>query len=228
MQSRGERVLKAFLCDVGGVVVPWHPGRAERQLAALVGRENDMSFLTRAERLFQDEPWTGYGTGQLTTQEFIECLREELWLPGTLPDADIGRAVADVFDPPNQDVLAILHELRNRGIPTVAVTNIEPLRESWLGAKYDLWHQFEASVRSYKVKALKPDHRMYEAAHQMVTLKAGSCQVVFADDTLLNVEAAEQFGVVSHHFTTAEGLRSFLTKCGYLSQYPRDVQFSAW
>lgn len=206
------QALKVFLCDVGGVMIPFDNDKSVKWLAKLTGRP-DIDPNKVAE-LFTSPTWIGYGTGRVSDGEFCDFVRDFLWLPEAVTDREIKEAISKAFEPPSTDMLALLEELREEGIPTVAVTNIEPVRERFLFHLGLLFHT-DGIVRSYRVGALKPDPAMYEKALELARVPA-DC-VVFVDDTLANVKAAEAMGIRSFHYTgDVLALREFLVDCGFL------------
>lgn len=70
----------------------------------------------------------------------------------------------------------------------------------------------DGGILSYQDKLIKPDHAIYELLLSRYGLKAEEC--VFLDDTLANVEAAEEVGIHGIHFTTKEQAVADLRKLG--------------
>ncbi len=71
---------------------------------------------------------------------------------------------------------------------------------------------FERMFVSAEMRSLKPDPDIYlEVARE---LAIDPQQLVFIDNKLVNVEGATALGIPAHHFTTVDGLRSFLESLG--------------
>lgn len=67
---------------------------------------------------------------------------------------------------------------------------------------------FERMFVSAEMLSLKPDPEIYlEVARE---LAIDPEQLVFIDNKLVNVEGAAALGITAHHFTSVEGLRTFL------------------
>jgi putative hydrolase of the HAD superfamily len=67
---------------------------------------------------------------------------------------------------------------------------------------------FERMFVSAEMLSLKPDPEIYlEVARE---LAIDPQQIVFIDNKLVNVEGATALGITAHHFTTVDGLRTFL------------------
>lgn len=69
---------------------------------------------------------------------------------------------------------------------------------------------FDAIVVSGELGHAKPDPAAYNEMLRQLGVEARHC--IFIDDSKLNVKAAEQVGMVAHHFTGALTLRAFLTE----------------
>lgn len=70
----------------------------------------------------------------------------------------------------------------------------------------------DGGILSYQDKLIKPDHAIYELLLSRYGLKAE--ESVFLDDTLVNVQAAEEVGIHGIHFTTKDLAEEELRKLG--------------
>lgn len=104
---------------------------------------------------------------------------------------------------------AILHELRDGGVPLFAITNFS--HEFWPpfrareAAIFDL---FDDIVVSGEERLVKPDPAIYALALDRFGLSAG--EAIFIDDRADNIAAAERMGIAGHLFTGAGPLRAEL------------------
>ncbi|HUR65629.1 MAG TPA: HAD-IA family hydrolase, partial [Chitinophagaceae bacterium] len=76
--------------------------------------------------------------------------------------------------------------------------------------KYDFLHWFDGIVVSGEEKIRKPFPRIYQLLLERYSVKASD--VLFIDDNLRNINAAEALGIESHHFKNAAGLEEELNK----------------
>ena len=72
--------------------------------------------------------------------------------------------------------------------------------------------EMEGGILSYKEHLIKPEPEIYQLLLKRYGLKAE--ESVFLDDTLKNVEAAEEQGIHGIHFLTKEQAEKELRKLG--------------
>ena len=72
--------------------------------------------------------------------------------------------------------------------------------------------EMEGGILSYKEHLIKPEPEIYQLLLKRYGLKAE--ESVFLDDTLKNVEAAEEQGIHGIHFLTKEQAEEELRKLG--------------
>lgn len=193
--------VKAVLFDLGNVVVDWNPLQLYRQIFDTedeaqrfvseictlewhTEHDRGVSFAENAEPLIGQFP------------EYAEEIRtwRTRWLDmftGYVPGMD--DLLRDVFQSDAQ---------------VYALSNLSA--EVWQETAdlFPLLHQFEDVVVSGAEGMVKPDPRIYEIALTRVGLPAE--HILFTDDRLDNIEAAQAFGFQTHHFQGAHGLREAL------------------
>ena len=103
--------------------------------------------------------------------------------------------------------LAIVEELHDAGTRLALLSNAgsdfgDPYRRSPMGSL------FETVVVSAEEHVLKPDASIYRDTCARLGIDAG--QMVFVDNKAENAAGAEAIGAIGHHYTSPEGLRSFL------------------
>jgi putative hydrolase of the HAD superfamily len=67
---------------------------------------------------------------------------------------------------------------------------------------------FERMFVSAEMLSLKPDPEIYLEVARELAIEPQ--QLVFVDNKLVNVEGAAALGIAAHHFTSVDGLRTFL------------------
>jgi len=110
--------------------------------------------------------------------------------------------------------VAILDELRRRGVRLYALTNFS--RETWpiARARFDFLSWFEDAIVSGEHGIVKPDPRIFELAISRCRLDPE--RTAFIDDVPANVEAGRACGLHAIHFTSPEKLREDLRALGML------------
>jgi 2-haloacid dehalogenase len=205
------RAPRAVVFDLGGVLFDWNPEPVYRMLIPdAAARAHFLSTVcNHAWRVKQDAGQSlAEGTEELAAAhpQHAALIRQfyGLWpqmLRGTLPSG-----------------LAIFNGLRAAGVPLYALTNWAA--ETW---PYALTHHpflqgFRQIVVSGEVGMVKPDLPIYRLTHEAILRDlpgTALADVVFIDDTQVNVEAADRFGWRGIHHSdahathTATRLREF-------------------
>lgn len=112
------------------------------------------------------------------------------------------------------ETLAIVEELHDAGTRLALLSNAgfdfgDPYRRSPMGSL------FETVVVSAEEHVLKAAPSIYRDTCTRLGIDAG--QMVFVDNRAENAAGAEAIGAVGHHYTSPDGLRTFLQD---LSQQP--------
>jgi 2-haloacid dehalogenase len=195
---------KAVVFDLGGVLFDWNPEPAYRALIPDAAERAHFlaNVCNHAWRVKQDAGQSlAEGTDELAARhpQHAALIRQfyGLWpqmLQGTLPAG-----------------LAIFNRLRATGVPLYALTNWAA--ETW---PYAVQHHpflqgFRQTVVSGEVGMVKPDLPIYRLTHEAILRDlpgTALADVVFIDDTLVNVEAADRFGWRGIHHTDAQAART--------------------
>jgi len=182
------------LWDLGNVVVQWNPDKIMQML--------DMS----AER------------AALVRSELIES---SLWLDldrGVTTESDVASHLAATTDLQQEEVLHccdtvreslvdlqrsvdMLHRFSKASIPMYVLSNMSTVNYEYLRTRpyFDL---FEGIVVSAQEKLLKPDLKLFQVVLDRYNLDAQD--MVFIDDSLANIEAAQSMGMQGVHFKRSD------------------------
>ena len=126
-----------------------------------------------------------YESGQLTREEFYEAVRRPIGFRGDL--AEFGGYFADIFSE-MPGTIALHAELRRRGFKTYIFSNTNDLAIEHVRRNFPFFRNFDGYVFSYKVKAMKPDARIYEALEKL-TGRRGA-EILYIDDRPENAAGA--------------------------------------
>ncbi len=195
-------MIRAVISDFGGVLttplmgsfaafqdhtgVP--PEALGRAMQAIADRDG-------AHPLFELE------TGRITEERFLAELADAL-IPelGHRPKLHGFRQIYfDALDP-NEPMIELMRELRDRGLRMALLTNNvrewEPLWRSMLPVD----EIFELVVDSAFVGIRKPDRAIYELTLERLDGGVEASECLFVDDVLDNVETARSLGMTAIHF----------------------------
>jgi len=198
-------VISAVVLDIGGVLLDWDPRHLYRKLIADPAQMED--FLGR----ICTPAW--HRAHDLGADTELSC-RE---LAARHPElADLIMAWAhrgeEMVAGPVAGTPDVLAELRERGVPCYALSNMEADRFALRRARYDFFGLFDGCVISGVEGVAKPDREIFEILLSRYGLDAGS--TVFVDDQPRNVAAARAAGLTGIEFTAAGQLRRDLHGLG--------------
>jgi putative hydrolase of the HAD superfamily len=200
-----KSAIQALLFDLGGVVIEIDPARMLHAWAPL----SALSIGQMRKRLIADEPFRRHERGELDPADFFAHLRKVLRL-----DAD-DRAVAAGWNAllagEIPAALGLIEQVRTH-VPCFALTNTSPSHQAvWSTAYPRVVGAFERIYASHELGMRKPEPAAFR--HVVDAIGAEPGRVLFFDDSLENVQGAEQAGlraVQVHDSTDIErALRAF-------------------
>jgi putative hydrolase of the HAD superfamily len=196
--------IRAVVSDFGGVLTtPLFAAFAAFQDEVGISPEN----LGKAMRVGLDEgeelPLFRLERGEISEDEFIKRLEDGLEsILGHRPHLHHFRQKFWGALHPNEEMIALMHELKASGLKMAMLTNNvrewEPLWRSMLPVD----EIFEEIVDSAFVGCRKPEARIYELTLERIGMPAEAC--LFIDDLQPNIEGAEAAGMSAVHFRDNE------------------------
>jgi putative hydrolase of the HAD superfamily len=196
--------IKAIVSDFGGVLTT----PLLNSFAAIqddVGISAESLGLAMRHGLGEGEelPLFKLERGEISEDEFLERLSDGLEeILGHRPHLHHFRHMFfDALDP-NEEMIALMRELKASGLTMAMLTNNvrewEPLWRSMLPVD----EIFETIVDSAFVGCRKPEARIYELTLERIGMPAEAC--LFIDDLSPNCEGAEAVGMHAIHFRDNE------------------------
>jgi 2-haloacid dehalogenase len=201
-----EQGVNAVVFDLGGVLIDWNPRHLYR-------------------RLFADER---------TMDEFLATICTDEWHRPHDLGVDIDASCRELarVHPEYQDMIMVwaerheemaagqldetvevLRALKAAGVRCYALSNMEPGAFAIRQQRFAFMSWFDGYVVSGLEGVSKPDRRIFDILLQRYRLEPGGC--VLIDDSLGNVQAARELGMIGLHFTSAPQLRADLGDLGF-------------
>ena len=202
------KTRSAVIFDVGNVLYGWDPDSfLVRQIAddeARMRFVDDVGLWQWHDTLDAGRPYAE------AAAELSEKFPEYAHLIAAWSDR-----FGETITGPVPGVHALVEALDAKGVPLYAITNFSadfwpPFHER----ERAFFRRFRDIVVSGEVKLLKPDPAIYYLSLDRFGLRPRD--VLFVDDRMINVDAAEAIGMRGHLFTTAEDLRDRLEAEGLL------------
>lgn len=196
--------IRAIVSDFGGVLTtPLLNAFAAFQDDVGISPENLGLAMRNGVKEGEDIPLFKLERGEISEDEFLARLSDGLEaILGHRPRLHRFRHMFfDALDP-NEEMIALMRELKARGLRMAMLTNNvrewEPLWRSMLPVD----EIFETIVDSAFVGARKPEARIYELTLERIGVPAEAC--LFVDDLTTNCEGAEAVGMQAIHFRDNE------------------------
>ncbi|PHZ86187.1 HAD family hydrolase [Paremcibacter congregatus] len=194
--------ITALVFDIGNVVVKWDPRFAYKPL--FDGREEELDyFLTHVCTLAwhtRHDQGVPFNDNITRLQQQFPDHHEMIGLFETLWD--------QMFDGLIEETIALLYQLDAQQHPLYALTNFPAEKFTRFQQKHAFTALFKDSIVSGTEKITKPDPRLYEILLKRVGVAAQN--ILFIDDRMENLQAAEIFGIQTHLFTTPARLEEDL------------------
>jgi 2-haloacid dehalogenase len=194
--------------DLGGVLLDWDPRYLYRRLF----NGDDAAM----ERFLAHVCTPDWNREQDAGRPFAEAEAEAAARHPEM--AGFIRAWARDFDAmimgAIEGTVAILGELRDRGVPLYALTNWSAETFAGQPARFPFLGWFDGIVVSGREKLIKPDPRIFRLLLDRYGIDAG--RAVFIDDVAANAAAAATVGLRGIHFTGAGDLRRELAALALL------------
>lgn len=190
--------IDVFLFDLGNVLIYFSHEQMFAQVGALTGSHPSTvkSWFSEQGLLVLLE------TGKLTPREFAAEIRSRSVFEFT--DDQLSAAMSDIFTT-NEEMVALLPEIKARGKKLVLVSNTSAVHYDWEIRKNGWLTLFDEKVLSHEVGAMKPDPAYYRAAIKAAGILPERC--LFIDDIQANIEGARLAGFQTLHFTGTELFR---------------------
>jgi 2-haloacid dehalogenase len=200
-------VPDTVIFDLGGVLIDWNPRYLYRQLF-----DDEQAM----ERFLTEVCHSRWNEQQDAGRPWDEAIRQ---LSAEFPE-HAARIAAyrtrwdEMLSGPIHDSVAILHELRERGLRLYALTNWSNETFPLAFERYTFLHVFEGIVVSGAERMIKPDPAIFHVLLNRYGVDPE--RAVFIDDAPRNVDAAAKLGMHALHFRDAAALRTELAALGLL------------
>jgi putative hydrolase of the HAD superfamily len=198
--------------DLGNVLVYFSHERACRQMAAVASTPDCELTATDVRRaVFESGLEDLYEAGEITTAEFyVQFCRQT----GTRPDLDaLLLAASDIFWP-NDPMLSLVGELRDRGHRLGLLSNTNEAHWAFVtsGRYGQLPGGFDVLALSYQMGLMKPRQEMFHEAAALAGVSPG--EIFYTDDRPEHVAAARRVGYDAVQYTDTPSLLTELRRRG--------------
>lgn len=185
-------VVKVVCFDVGGVLIRIAQRWAEAARQANVTIREDFD----ETRIFTDAPFFDpYQSGEIEEEEYFQLLADYL---GLNEPALALKVHNHIMLEPYLGVDGLVQELNDAGLLTACLsnTNERHWQDMTGSGRFPANEKLRLRMASHEVKLQKPDSAIFRLFEQQA--QAEGAEIVFFDDTAVNIEAAKSLGWLAH------------------------------
>lgn len=192
-----KKKYSVIVFDLGNVLLPFN---YRIMLDKLEKIEKNLGH--RFLKFYQDNYHIhrSFEKGELSEEEFLDVMLANL--DNKLDRETFCNYYSKVFFE-NKNVTALLPELK-KNYKLVLLSNTNSIHWKYGWKDFDFIKYFDKLVLSYKVKAYKPEERIYKAVEDFTKKPPG--EHIFIDDIQEYSDAAKKLGWDAIHFTGYENL----------------------
>lgn len=148
------------------------------------------------ENFFHSDICIKYDLGKVNEFEFFETTKQTLGI-----DVGIEQFFFEftTLMRPDLRMIALRQVLKQNGVKVAVVSNISRYHYEYARRKWpEVFMGFDYLALSFRMKARKPDHRMYNAPAKRLGIPPERCLLI--DDLKINTDEFERWGGVGHHY----------------------------
>ena len=203
----GAAAVRAVVFDVGNVIVRWDPRTLYSKIFPDPGERDWFlaNVCTAAWHARTDAGVSFADNGRELVARYPEhtaAIRawEERWW--------------EMFSGPIPETEAVIEDLAARGVPMFGLTNMSAETVDGTLAMSPAFARLTELIVSGREGLMKPDPRIFELTARRAGL--APAELLFVDDSAVNVGAAAAAGFDIHHFSDPAALRPALAQRGLL------------
>ncbi len=176
--------------DLGNVVINWDVN----YILDSLGQPDTIRKLIQ-EELFQHKDWLDMDHGKKSERIVISdvCKRSSL-TPEMIEQALLAAKKSLLHIP---ETIELMHEIKSNGLDMYCLSNMSVETYEYIKDQ-KFFNLFRGIVISGIEKCMKPDKNIYKTILERYKLEAPNS--IFIDDSLPNIEAAKDLGIIGFHF----------------------------
>lgn len=138
------------------------------------------------------------GTGKTNIRKSFKVLKKKHDLSITF--ADFHSLYCNIFRENTEMKEFLENKLLDSRFKLYMLSNTDSSHINFINKNFPYVKHIKKRVLSYKVSSVKPDKKIYE--HLLTKMKISPEESVFIDDLRPNLDAAEEFGLKTIHYTS--------------------------
>ncbi|MBF0440804.1 MAG: HAD family phosphatase [Oligoflexales bacterium] len=198
-------MIKTLIFDLGNVLLYFSPQISIAQLSELSGNscEDIENFLFKSGLEWKSQ--LGVVSKTEIFGQFQSFCRKSFDID------EFCYAASNIFNP-NYSMIELLPRIKEKGLKTILLSNTNEMHFEFIKNNYSFINYFDEIVLSYKVRACKPDKKIFYEAVNRTCEKPN--EFLFVDDITDYVNAAREIGIQAVVYTTAKNYIEELNRQG--------------
>lgn len=197
-------MINTIIFDIGNVLLDFDPMEYLNKKYSV----DDSLFLYSA--IFNSSEWLELDRGSISDEKALKQIIERN------PDKEIllrneMSSFCTMFTPIDSSI-EILRQLENKNYNLLFLSNIHLRIFEYISIKYEILKYFNGGICSSKVKMLKPEKAIFISLIEKYKIKPSKS--LFIDDTIQNIEAANNLGFNTIHLKNPATLKGSLREFG--------------
>lgn len=184
-------MIKNIIFDLGNVLIRFKP---EEFINKNIKKEYREKFFNV---IFKGQEWADLDRGVLEYSDAVKIFSEKIPECSSEIKKLFDNYILDVLEPIEKNI-EIMKSLKGK-YKLFVLSNFHYPAFDYIFENWEFFKYFDGKVVSGHCKLLKPEKKIYELLCLTYSLKPNEC--VFIDDTKVNIEAAEEFGINGIHLT---------------------------
>lgn len=184
-------MIKNIIFDLGNVLIRFKP---EEFVNKNIKKEYREKFFNV---IFKGQEWADLDRGILEYSDAVKIFSEKIPECSSEIKKLFDNYILDVLEPIEKNI-EIMKSLKGK-YKLFVLSNFHYPAFDYIFKNWEFFKYFDGKIVSGHCKLLKPEKKIYELLCSTYSLKPNEC--VFIDDTKVNIEAAEEFGINGIHLT---------------------------
>lgn len=184
-------MIKNIIFDLGNVLIRFKP---EEFINKNIKEEYREKFFNV---IFKGQEWADLDRGVLEYNDAIKIFSEKIPECSLEIKKFFDNYILDALEPIEKNI-EIMKSLKGK-YKLYVLSNFHYPAFDYIFKNWEFFKYFDGKIVSGHCKLLKPEKEIYKLLCSTYSLKPDEC--VFIDDTKVNIESAEKFGIRGIHLT---------------------------
>lgn len=184
-------MIKNIIFDLGNVLIGFKP---EEFINKNIKEEYREKFFNV---VFKGQEWADLDRGVLEYSDAVKIFSERVPECSSEIKKLFDNYILDVLEPIEKNI-EIMKSLKGK-YKLYVLSNFHYPAFDYIFKNWEFFKYFDGKIVSGHCKLLKPEKEIYKLLCSSYSLNPDEC--VFIDDTKVNIEAAEKFGIKGIHLT---------------------------